>query len=165
MGLCVNSGSSYLHDGSLSFLSLSMARLSLTALHPLILLSHFLFVTLAQALYLSRGVQIQLVCVILCCLVLFSDGLSGQESIWTHTCLNTHLHTHLMFSDSHYSFEALPYCLHLTERGWWWCEGVVVAPWSTIQAPWNGFHFDDQWHSIRKCHGTRGLSLNLQLLD
>lgn len=92
-GGCVNSVSSYLNDGYLSSLSLSMAHLSLTALHPLILLSHFLFVKLAQALHLSRGVQIQLVCVILCCLVLFSDGHSGRESIWAHTCLNTHLHT------------------------------------------------------------------------
>lgn len=42
-----------------------------------------------------RCVQIQLVCVMLCCLVLHSNGRSGQESSWTHThtCAHTDTHT------------------------------------------------------------------------
>lgn len=41
---------------------------------------------------LWRCVQIQLVCVMLCCLVLFSNGHSGQESSWTRTHAQTHIH-------------------------------------------------------------------------
>lgn len=50
-----------------------------------------------------RCVQIQLVCVMLCCLVLHSNGRSGQESSWTHTHTRVHTQTH-----THGQEESLP---------------------------------------------------------
>lgn len=93
-----------------------------------------------------RCAQIQLVCVMLCCLVVLSNGRGGQESIWAHTHVLGRAHTaHTQASLAHYSFPSLPYCLSLRQNR---ARGVcaVVLPWSAIQVPWNSFHCDDQWH-------------------
>lgn len=123
-----------------------------------------------------RCVQIQLVCVMLCCLVLHSNGRSGQESSWTHThtCAHTDTHTHTgkrkVFPETHYSFPSLPYCLCLSEnRSRWRKICAVVSPWSSIQAPLKAFSVMTNstfpFPSNPKCHRSKGLSLNLQLLD
>lgn len=82
-----------------------------------------------------RCVQIQLVYVMLCCLVLLSNGHSGQESSWTHTHARG---KRLTIHSLHYHIACL------SERTGPGC--AVVLPWSAIQAPWNSFHCDDQWH-------------------
>lgn len=75
-----------------------------------------------------RCVQIQLVCVMLCCLILLSDSHSGQESSWTcmhaHMDTRTHLDRTKVFPETHYSFNTLTYCLYLTENRARWGHGV-----------------------------------------
>lgn len=118
---------------------------------------------------LWRCVQIQLVCVMLCCLVLFSNGHSGQESSWTRTHAQTHIHVAKGKSSQRLTIHSPHYhTARLSERtgssGW----GYVLLFHPRALSKRHGiafavarFHF----HQTRKCHGSKGLSLNLQLLD
>lgn len=144
----VKSVSSYLEDVSLlSSVSLAVAPLSLiVSCSPSPVPSpSFLTFSLSPCLIGTglvsqrRCVQIQLVCVMLCCLVLLSNGRSGQESSWTRTHAQTHTHTQargkssqrLTIHSPHYHIACL---LERTGPG----EGeicAVVSPWSAIQAP------------------------------
>lgn len=113
---------------------------------------------------LWRCVRIQLVWVMLCCLVLFSNGHSGQESSWTRTHAQTHVtrgksSQRLTIHSPHYHTACLS---EGTESGG---GGYVLLFYPRALSRRHGiaftvarFHF----HQTRKCHGSQGLSLNLQ---
>lgn len=115
---------------------------------------------------LWRCVRIQLVWVMLCCLVLFSNGHSGQESSWTRTHAQTHIHVTRGKSSQRLTIHSPHYhtaCLSEgTESGG---GGYVLLFYPRALSRRHGiaftvarFHF----HQTRKCHGSQGLSLNLQ---
>ena len=95
----VKSVSSYLEDGSLLTPSCLLGCGTLVS-HCLLPSSPLVSLSLSPPCLIGTGlvsqwrcVHIQLVCVMLCCLVLLSNGRSGQESSWTHTHAQTYTHT------------------------------------------------------------------------
>lgn len=120
-------------------------------------LSHFLsppLVSLAQASSLSGGVCTSSWCVSCsaawCCSVM--AAVAKRAAGHTHMLRHTHTQRQEESLPRDSLFILLITILLVSQRkqcrlragGGGIC--AVVPPWSAIQAPWNSFHCDDQWH-------------------
>lgn len=119
-------------------------------------------------LSLWRCVQIQLVCVMLCCLLLLSNGHSGQESSWTRTHAQTHIHVARGKSSQRLTIHSPHYhtaCLSENEVRWvGWGGGDVLLFHPRAPSKRHGIAFNVarfHFHQTRKCHESKGLSLQL----